>query len=181
MITNLTIIPNDILKINNNDNIMQIDIKTIVKNAILDKKFYKLLNLCISYNIHLFNQYNNICILSSIENLILQLEHIKKQLIHKLANKIDEISNKDSDKTWILDINNIYLQYQLKFKEIEIIDYFFKNIYDDNKLEQLCCISVTTTTSSITNNKQNNQTKKQIKLKIERKEKLSKYIAIYSN
>ena len=41
-------------KLNTNNTNCQVDIQTIVQNAKNDKRLFKLLNLCIKYNIHIF-------------------------------------------------------------------------------------------------------------------------------
>lgn len=195
MISILTSLNNDNCKTisNNNNLIFQVDIETIVMNAKNDKRFHKLLSLCIKYDIHLFNQHNDICTLLSIDNLLLQANEKQKKLTKELSEKINEISNNGPINTWFLDIENIYGQYKKYFKEIEIIDYILKNIYNNKQLEELCCIknnqnsnssnyspnyvSTQTTTKTINNisNTSKNQKIKNIK------KKQSKYIAVYSN
>jgi hypothetical protein len=133
------------------DPIFQVDIKTIVTNAKNDKRFHKLLSLCIKYDIHLFNQYNDVCTLLSIDNLLLQANEKQKFLTKELSEKINEISKNGPVNTWLLDIENTYTQYKKIFKEIEIIDYVLKNIYNDKQLEELCCIKNTNNISSQNN------------------------------
>jgi len=188
----------------------QIDLKTIVANAKNDKRFHKLLSICIKYDIHLFNQCNDICKLLSIENLLLQANQKQKNLTKELSDKINEISTNGPTNSWLIDIDNTFSYYKKLFKEIEIIDYVLKNIYNDKQLEDLCCIkniqqnssnspdyNVTSSTTKITNsqntdNIQQNDNTLQIdhilqnEQKIKnteknKKEKLSKYIAIYCN
>ena len=211
MISILTSVNNDLNeKIENDNSIFQVDIKTIVTNAKNDKRFHKLLSLCIKYDIHLFNQCNDICKLLSIENLLLQANQKQKILTKELSDKINEISTNGPTNSWLLDIDNTFSYYKKLFKEIEIIDYVLKNIYNDQQLEDLCCIkniqqissnspdyNVTSSTTKITNSQntdniqQNNNTTQtdhilQNEQKIKnteknKKEKLSKYIAIYCN
>jgi hypothetical protein len=205
MISILTSVNNDLNeKIENDKSIYQVDIKTIVTNAKNDKRFHKLLSLCIKYDIHLFNQCNDICKLLSIENLLLQANQKQKNLTKELSDKINEISMNGPTNSWLLDIDNTFSYYKKLFKEIEIIDYVLKNIYNDQQLEDLCCIkniqqissnspdyNITSSTTKITNSYQNDQTSQtdhtfQTEQKIKnteknKKEKLSKYIAIYCN
>jgi hypothetical protein len=206
----------------NIESIYQVDIKTIVTNAKNDKRFHKLLSLCIKYDIHLFNQYNDVQTLLSIENLLLQATKKQRDLTKELSEKINEISKNGPNNTWLLDIDNTYAQYRKLFKEIEIIDYVLKNIYNDKQLEELCCIkninqqsssntspnyNITTSTNittpkpipipisiptltndfniindtNITNTINISNTSKIKNLEKNKKEKLSKYIAVYSN
>jgi hypothetical protein len=194
MITSLTSIHNKNKIID--ENIFQVDINTIVINAKSDKRFHKLLSLCIKYDIHLFNQCNEICTLLSIENLLQQSDQKQCDLTKELSKKILDISNNKSSNTWLIDIDNIYVQYKKKFKEIEIIVYVLKNMYNDDLLEQLCCIKnkkISTTSNSQNNasssntkydtnqiNNSNSNSNLNTKL-IKKKEKQSKFIAIYSN
>jgi len=193
------------------ESIYQVDIKMIVTNAKNDKRFHKLLSLCIKYDIHLFNQYNDVCTLLSVENLLLQANEKQRELTRELSEKINEISKNGPTNTWLLDIDNIYAHYRKLFKEIEIIDYVLKNMYNDKQLEDLCCIknnnqsssntspnynistSINTTNTSntnietspndlgITNTTNTTNTTKVKNLEKNKKEKLSKYIAVYSN
>jgi hypothetical protein len=163
IINSLSIIRNNdlIIDVNNNninnnsinDDVIsyQVDIKTIIANAKSDKRFYKLLNLCIKYDIHLFNQYNDLSTLVKIENLLSQCDKKQTELTKQLSEKIMEISNTGPSVSWLVDIENINTQFKKKFKEIEIIIYILKNIYDDEILKKLCCIEII--------NKNNNSTK----------------------
>jgi hypothetical protein len=165
--------------------IYEVDIKTIVINAKNDKRFHKLLNLCIKYDIHLFNQYDDICRLLSIKNLLLQADEKQRILTKELSEKINNISQNGPNNTWLLDIENVYSQYKKLFKEIEIIDYILKNIYNDKQLEELCCITNINQSSdhSIISSK-NISTVNMTKInnsEKNKKEKLCKYIAVYSN
>ena len=163
IINSLSIIRNNdlIIDVNNNninnnsinDDVIsyQVDIKTIIANAKSDKRFYKLLNLCIKYDIHLFNQYNDLSTLVKIENLLSQCDKKQTELTKQLSEKIMDISNTGPSVSWLVDIENINTQFKKKFKEIEIIIYILKNIYDDEILKKLCCIEII--------NKNNNSTK----------------------
>lgn len=187
MISSLTSINND--TINNQKNIPQVDIKTIVSNAKSDKRFHKLLNLCIKYDIHLFSQSSNICSLLNTDNLLSQCNLKQKSLTKELSEKINVISDSGPSIAWLVDIDNIYTQYKKKFKEIEIITYVLKNIYNDESLEKLCCITnnINTLSSLSPQTPTSTQIKEQTlsdankKNKSDKKEKLSKYIAIYTN
>jgi len=145
-----------------------VDIETIINNAKNDKRFHKLLTLCIKYDICIFNQFNNKCTLLDINNLISQSIEKQKQYVIELSTKILEISLKSHSENLLVDVDNIYIQYRKKFKEMEIIIYVLKNIFNDDILQSLCC--VTSTSNSPSNSKQT-CTKKDI----------SKYIAVYSN
>ena len=143
-----------------------------------------------------WNQCNEICTLLSIENLLQQSDQKQCDLTKELSKKILDISNNKSSNTWLIDIDNIYVQYKKKFKEIEIIVYVLKNMYNDDLLEQLCCIKnkkISTTSNSQNNasssntkydtnqiNNSNSNSNLNTKL-IKKKEKQSKFIAIYSN
>ena len=164
IISNLT--TNELINIDTN--IFQVDIETIIANAKNDKMFNKLLTLCIKYDIHIFNQCNNICIILNINNLLIQSNEKQKQLTSELSSKILEITTKGQNNEWLVEIENIYIQYRKKFKDIEIIVYILKNILNDTLLQSLCCIQNTSTSSS--SNKQQNK-----------KKDTKKYIAIYSN
>ena len=202
MISSLTCMSNNLAS--NNDSpteyINKVDIKTIVSNAKKDKRFYKLLNLCIKHGIHLFNQYNEICTLLSNDNLIKQAEDRQRQLSIDFSNSVANISIKNDSGNLLADIETIYTGYKKKFKEIEVIIYILKNTYDDIAFEDLCCIKTNINlinTSSNSSISPSNITSSQTTLetlsttvktkssetnkKINKKEKLSKYIAIYSN
>jgi len=158
----------------------QVDIKTIISNAKMDKKFHKLLSLCIKYDIHLFNQIDDVCTLFSVENLIEQSNNKQRSLTEELAKKIELISKNGPTNTWLLDIDNLYIHYKKQLKDMEIIDYVLKNIYNDDKtLEQLCCTKHILSSSS--NDSQTNIPIKQNDKTKSKKETQSKYIAVYSN
>ena len=89
MIVSLTttkIVDNNILEIDKSsidsidhiNNIHQVNIDTIITNAKNDKRFHKLLTLCIKYDIHIFNQCNNTCTILDINNLLLQSNERQK-------------------------------------------------------------------------------------------------------
>jgi hypothetical protein len=159
-----------ILDSRSDENIYNIDIKIIILNSKTDKIFHKLLNLCIKYDIQLFNQTNNNCILYEIKNLLIQFEIKKKNIIDELSNKINELKLIGPSNTWLLDVDKIYTEYKKKLKDIEIIIYILKNSYDDKILMNMCCSKITNSSTS--------STYKQSK-KLENTN--SKYIAIYSN
>jgi len=146
----------------------QVNIDTIITNAKNDKRFHKLLTLCIKYDIHIFSQSNNVCTILDIDSLLAQSNEKQKKLSIELSSKILDISSKGPTNDWLVDIENIYIQYRKKFKDIEIIVYVLKNIFNDELLQSLCCISANSNSSS--NSKQT--------LK---KRDISKYIAVYSN
>jgi len=156
-------------EINNMDDQIQVDIDTIISNAKNDKRFHKLLTLCIKYDIHIFNQSNNVCTILDINNLLIQSEDRQKKLTLELSEKISKLSRDGPINDWLVDIEYIYIEYRKKFKDIQIIIYVLKNIFTDNLLQTLCCI--TNTSSSSNSNKQTNLKKKDI----------SKYIAVYTN
>ena len=172
MISNLTNMIESLIttkSIDNIENQLQVDIDTIVINAKNDKRFHKLLTLCIKYDIHIFNQCNNICTILDIDNLLTQSDDRQKKLTIELSTKISDISKNGPTNDWLVDIENIYIQYRKKFKDIEIIIYVLKNIFNDNLLQSLCCIldsSSSSTSKQITNIK---------------KKDMVKYIAVYSN
>jgi hypothetical protein len=151
------------------ENIYNIDIKIIILNSKTDKIFHKLLNLCIKYDIQLFNQTNNNCILYEIKNLLAQCEVKQKNIIDELSNKINELKLLGPSNTWLLDVDKIYTEYKKKLKDIEIIIYILKNTYDDTTLMNMCCSKINNSSSS---------SYKQSK-KLDNTN--SKYIAIYSN
>lgn len=213
IISSLTTVKNNDLNydVNNNNLIYQVDIKTIVDHAKSDKRFYKLLNLCIKYDIHLFNQYNETSSLVTIEQLLIQVDKKQAELTKQLSEKLMEISLKGPSDSWLVDIENINSQFKKKFKEMEIIIYILKNIYDDETLKKICCIevkqnsssnqnsspalssSVAVTQNSSTNintnstlglgitGKSKNTNEKKQNINKSDKEKTSKYIAVYSN
>jgi len=171
-----------------NDNILyQVDIKTIVTNAKRDKRFNKLLRLCINYEIQLFNQCNEICTLFDIKFLIVETYTKQKILTLEMAKRIEKISStydEDIDQIDIfVEIENIYSEYKKKFKEIEVILYDLKNIYNDDILTNLCCIKMNNSSSSQDNELNNNILSLNISNTISQLEpkKQKKYIAIYSN
>lgn len=186
-------------KLNTNNTNYQVDIQTIVQNAKNDKRLFKLLNLCIKYNIHIFDQQSDSCTLLAITNLVEQSNEKLRELSKDLSKKINELS--DVSNNLYIDIDNVYNQYNKKCKDIELIIYILKNIFDDSSLKNLCCIKQNTTSSSINSIKkhseksdsqdksiidenektqpQNKETKR-ARRKSE-KDKISKYIAIYSN
>ena len=147
IVYNLTSINGNQINSINNFNMSHsthVDINTIVTNAKNDKRFHKLLNLCIKYDIHLFNQFESVYSLIPISNLLIQSNMKQRNLTLEFGTKIREIAlNNNSTNTqinWLVEIENINLQYKKKFKEIEIIDYILKNIFTDELLLQMCCI-----------------------------------------
>lgn len=213
IISSLTVINNNDLNydVNINNLIYQVDIKTIVDHAKSDKRFYKLLNLCIKYDIHLFNQYNDTSSLVTIDQLLIQVDKKQAELTKQLSEKLMEISLKGPSDSWLIDIENINSQFKKKFKEMEIIIYILKHIYDDETLKKMCCIevkqnnlsnqnsspglssSIAVTQNSSTNvntnstlglgitGKSKNTNEKKQNINKSDKEKTSKYIAVYSN
>jgi hypothetical protein len=177
----------------NNTNVYQVDIKTIVSNAKTDKRFHKLLSLCIKYDIHLFNQYRDACTLLSINNLIYQTNQKQKLLTLELSEKIREITSSDQSihNEWLINIDTIYIQYKKKFKDLELILYDLKNLYTDVSLIKICCIEqIHNITSNLENVEQNSNTPSSSNISLttkniietnKKKEKVSKYIAVYSN
>lgn len=177
----------------NNTNVYQVDIKTIVSNAKTDKRFHKLLSLCIKYDIHLFNQYRDACTLLSISNLIYQTNQKQKLLTLELSEKIREITSSDQSihNEWLVNIDTIYIQYKKKFKDLELILYDLKNLYTDVSLIKICCIEqIHNITSNLENVEQNSNTPSSSNISLtskniietnKKKEKVSKYIAVYSN
>jgi hypothetical protein len=186
------------LQISNDLLLYLVDVKKIIESAKSDKRFYKLLNLCIKYDIHLFNQYNESSSLLQIEQLLIQTNKKQSEMARELSEKIMNISINGPIDSWLIDIENINSEYKKKFKDVEIIIYMLKNIYDDESLKTMCCIETkkqeTTTNSSpylsssvnanILNVNTSNTTSKSKTLNNEKKsgkEKISKYIAVYSN
>ena len=172
---------------NNNDdeNIAKVDINKIVVNAKNDKRFHKLLTLCIKYDIHLFNQYNDMCTMLSVNNLIEQTNMKKKKLISDLSDNIIKINNNANNNNLnelFIDIDNSYTLLKKKYKELEIIFYVLTNVYTDVILENLCCI-ITSVGSSSQNNSsiENSKIKKNKEEKCKEEKDKDKYIAIYSN
>ena len=163
-------------------NELKVDMDTILMNAKNDKRFYKLLNLCIKYDIHLFNQHNNNCILLKIEQLLYQTCQKQKNLINELSSKISNINININNNSLIVTIENIYCQYKKKFKDIDIINYILDNIYDDSSLQILCCISLKNNLSSSSSlSPSSNKTKTKVLNNILETGKKEKYIAVYSN
>ncbi len=172
MLSSLTSILN-----NNNisiDDEVSVDIETILINAKNDKRFYKLLNLCIKYDIHLFNQCNNNCILLKIDKLLYQTNQKQKNILNDLSQKISNITINNNSITTIID--NIYCVYKKKLKDIEIIIYILQNIFDDDALKTLCCVKHNTSSSSPSNKNSSSKVKS-----INNLEMTKKYIAVYSN
>lgn len=172
IISNLIIVNKNDDKYDINNNII-IDLDTIIKNVKNDKRFYKLINLFIKYEIHFCKQYKNISLLISIEDLLIQIVNIQNKLTKELAESILEISEKKStdilDNSLFVDIEYIYNKFKKKLKEIEIIIYILKNIYTNNDLQKLCCISQKNNSNSTTISTSINYNTN------------DKYIAVYSN
>lgn len=147
------------------EDIYNIDIKVIISNAKTDKIFHKLLNLCIKYDIQLFYQNENACVLNEINHLLYQCDIKQKEIIEDLSKKINEISVSGPLNTWLLDIDKIYNEYKKKLKDIEIILYILKNTYNDKLLINMCCSKINYPIIKKSNYNNIN----------------SKYIAIYSN
>ena len=159
---------NDLNINSNNTNI--VDLNTIIYNAKNDRRFHKLLGLCIKYDIHIFDKNNNNCILVNIDNLILQSENKQKKIIKDLADNISNLYNIGTVNGWFVEIENTYIKYKKKIKDIDIIIYILKNIYNNGILKKLCCISDVESEKIL-----------KIKDKNFKNEKPDKYIAIYSN
>jgi hypothetical protein len=169
IISNLTLINSD----NNNEINNQIDLKTIVNNAKNDKTFHKLLIICIKYDIHLFNQSKNNYSLLTIDNLLEQINNKQNIFILELSNEIKNINNE-----WLINIDNFYNIYKKKLKDLELISYILKNIFNNNLLQKLCCIS---NTDNSTENILSPIQKDITLIDKKKKENISKYIAVYSN
>jgi len=167
IITNLTLICSD----SNDELKYQIDLKTIVANAKNDKTFHKLLSICIKYDIHLFNQSKNICSLLSINNLLNQINNKQKILTFNLSNELKNINSE-----WLVNIDNIYNIYKKKLKDLELISYILKNIFNDNLLQKLCCFNNLDNSSDNTLSPNQKDT-----IDKKKKENIGKYIAVYSN
>ena len=151
----------------NIENISKVDINTIISNAKNDRRFNKLLGLCIKYDIHIFYQNNDKCVLVDVDNLLLQSQHKQKNLTKDLADNINVIYTNSSENGIFFDIESLYNKYKKKIKDIDLIIYILKHIYDNNILENLCCIKEDINSSSpICKNKY---------------QKINKYIAVYSN
>lgn len=166
---------------NNIKDIAHVDMQMIITNARSDRRFHKLLGLCIRHNIHIFNQSNEVCTILSVDDLLQQCNEQQKKLTKELSEKIAVISDTGTTNDWLIDIDNVYMQYKKKFKEIEIIIYVLKNIFNDNMLEKLCCIQKDDTdTQELRVSKEERNTSDGNNKK-NKKEKISKYIAIYSN
>lgn len=194
MLTSLTsIFNNEIDEIKNKDNIisdtliynneLKVDMETILMNAKNDKRFYKLLNLCIKYDIHLFNQLNNNYILLKIEKLLYQTCLKQKNLVNELSLQISNINLNIYNNSLLSTIENIYCQYKKKFKDIDIINYILENIYDDSSLQILCCVNTSNNLSSSSDNANlsSNKTKNKVLPNVLELGKKDKYIAVYSN
>lgn len=163
----------------NDEECYEVDIKTIITNAKKDKRFHKLLGLCIKYDIYLFNQFNDVCTLVDINNLLNQCDKKQQYLVKELGINISNLSNKQTSNTWFVDIDNIYIEYKKKFKDIEIIVYLLKNTFNDELLKELCCVKNTNNnSSSVSQSISNGKTKK---TKVSDKNEKTKYIAVYSN
>lgn len=162
--------------INDFNHIYKVDINTIILNAKNDRRFHKLLGLCIKYDIHIFYQDNNKCELVDIDNLLNQAENKQKKLTKDLADGINSIYTNGTSNGWLIDIENIYNKYKKKFKDIDILIYILKNIYNDKILKNLCCINDDNV--HINNNTDITDNTDNVKQKIQ---KIEKYIAIYSN
>jgi hypothetical protein len=106
--------------------------------------------------------------------MLSQCDLKQKTLTIELAEKIADIGKNGTKNGWLIDIDTIHTEYTKKFKEIEIIIFCLKNKFNDETLENLCCLQQTKI-------EKDKQSVKQDKDKIEKKEKISKYIAIYSN
>jgi hypothetical protein len=190
---------NEINKTQDNNNVLLylVDVKKIIESAKNDKRFYKLLNLCIKYDVHLFNQYNESSSLLQIEQLLIQTNKKQSEMAKELSEKIMNISINGPVDSGLIDIEIINSEYKKKFKDVEIIVYMLKNIYDDDSLKTMCCVETkkeTTTNSSpylsssvntniLTVNTLNttSKSKSSVNEKKNMKEKNSKYIAVYSN
>lgn len=168
IITNLTLINSD----SNDELKYQIDLNSIVFNAKNDKTFHKLLTICIKYDIHLFNQSKDICSLLSIENLLNQINNKQKILTSNLSNELKNINSE-----WLVNIDNIYNIYKKKLKDLELISYILKNIFNDNLLQKLCCYN----NENSSDNTQSPNQKDITQTDKKKRENISKYIAVYSN
>ncbi len=166
--------------VKNNKDVVHVDMQMIITNARSDRRFHKLLGLCIKHNIHIFNQSDNVCTILSVDDLLRQCNERQKKLTKELSEKIAAISDTGITNDWLIDIDNVYIQYKKKFKEIEIIIYVLKNIFDDNILEKLCCVQ-----KDDTDTQDLRVSKEECNIsdgnKKNKKEKISKYIAIYSS
>lgn len=120
-------------------NSSKFDISSILFNAKINKTFNKLLNLCIKYDIKLFDIDNkNIWFIRSVSDILSLI--IKKRHIYtiELSDSIKNLTTIQHQLNFIETIDNNVNEYKKKIKDFEILFYLFNNIYTDEELNKIC-------------------------------------------
>lgn len=137
----------------NNNNF---DIPSILLNAKINKTFNKLLNLCIKYEIKIFDiDSSNIWYIQSIKNIITIINNKKNKLTLELSINIGKLVDEKINiyNNCILDnIDNLVNDYKKKIKDLDILYYLFNNIYTDEELKKICNMDNVNNDNNMDNN-----------------------------
>jgi hypothetical protein len=133
----------NITKNSNND--INFDIPTVLMNAKINKTFNKLLNLCIKYDIQLFDNKNDLWDIRITTEILNDINILKKKNIIDYSQEI--INNSTSEKL-IDDIDRLSNNLKKVLKDIDMLKYLFEDIYSHNELKKMCCIKFDDSISS---------------------------------
>ena len=115
------------------------DISSILFNAKINKTFNKLLNLCIKYDIKIFDIDNmNIWYIKSVNNILSIIIDKRNIFTIELSDSIKNLTTIQHQMNFIEIIDNHVNDYKKKIKDFEILFYLFNNIYTDDELKKIC-------------------------------------------
>jgi len=115
------------------------DISAILFNAKINKTFNKLLNLCIKYDIKIFDIDNmNIWYIKSVNDILTLIIDKRNIYTIELSNTIKNLTTIQHQMNFIEIIDNHVNEYKKKIKDFEILFYLFNSIYTDDELKKIC-------------------------------------------
>jgi hypothetical protein len=109
-------------------------ISTLILNSKINKTFGKLLKLCIKYEIQLFNNDNNTYNIRDNNDILFDVIDLKKKSINKYSNDILICMNNEK---YIDDLDNLHYELKKTLKEIDILKYLLRDIYNDIELKKM--------------------------------------------
>jgi hypothetical protein len=115
------------------------DISAILFNAKINKTFNKLLNLCIKYDIKLFDiDQINTWYIRPVNDIITLIINKRNIFTIELSENIKNLTKIQHQLNFIETIDNNVNDYKKKIKDFEILFYLFNNIYNDCELKKIC-------------------------------------------
>lgn len=115
------------------------DISAILFNAKINKTFNKLLNLCIKYDIKIFDiDTLNIWYIKPVNNILSIIIDKRNKFTIELSDSIKNLTTIQHQMNFIEIIDNHVNDYKKKIKDFEILFYLFNNIYTDDELKKIC-------------------------------------------